>query len=111
MVTTEDAVVLVLIMAQTTVVISANRRRRRVMDMYRVTHPYARLERPQLPETKAFGENYPDANAEEDFRLTLTELKLLAEALNIPESFRTRHRDRCLYMLLSGLSKVLTKCL
>ena len=62
--------------------------------LYRaVHHPYAGVERHQLPSVKVFGDDYPDANALDDFRFTVAELKMLADKLNIPDEFKTPSRD------------------
>ena len=69
-------------------------RNRSVLKVYQEAHPFSEFSRPELPEEKIFSENYTDANAREDFRFTVDELKVLAAALRIPDPFQSSMRDR-----------------
>lgn len=64
-----------------------------VLRAFRAVHPYSFINRVQLPHVKLFGLDYPDANAIDDFRFTISELQDLSEALHIPEVFKTTQRD------------------
>lgn len=90
---TEEAVSLFTMLMKTGVDLY-NRNMRSILLAYSSAHPYAGMERIQLPEQKLFNENYPDANAKDDFRFTVDELKRLALALDIPPVFKSQGRDR-----------------
>ena len=87
-----DAVVCHLLIVHSVALIEAAGRQGLQL-LYRAAHPYAGVERHQLPNVKVFGDDYPDANARDDFRFTVAELKMLAEKLNIPDEFKTPSRD------------------
>lgn len=68
-------------------------RHRNMLSEYLEAHPYAGIERYELPELKLFGNTYADANAIDDFRFTIAELKILSNKLRIPDTFTSAERD------------------
>ncbi|OWY96183.1 hypothetical protein PHMEG_00033615, partial [Phytophthora megakarya] len=52
------------------------------------------VERPLIPDVRFDLDTYPDANADEDFRFTCSDLKQLAGAMNVPHVFITAAADR-----------------